>query len=350
MKTLPNGSFLYRNSYAVSSDPATFTLERIGETAVTIILPDVPNFSVGGRTAEVVGITSDHAEVVFAIAGKDASDVLRRWLRTYTIATGATRDVLCPTNHYSFGYPVIVPGGPYVAYTDYELNTLELVSTIDGARRSLPLGAGGNPRGTAVSPDGKTVYVGRSASPYISAFDVPSGLEVATPLAGAGSAFEGGYQLRMPITPDGQYIAYVSSSLATAYVRRVSDGALMFSHYHAQNVRRVTFSADGAHLAVSRDDAVVRVYRTLDFTLVKTHAADPVHGPGPYAEFAGNDWLSTEADGNYSGIGAGYDSRMIDALSGVSVFTYAGKFAAAPPLPYAPAPFWTKRMRATEAP
>lgn len=347
MPQLSDGSFLFRQAYSVSSTPTVFVFLQVGGDTTYLSFDDIPNSVIDNASVAVIDITADHAKIVFHVIKAGVHS-----LRIYDIAAATFSDV--PLAAALGSYSVCVPGTDYVATASYE--QLALVSIVDGARVTIPLGAGLNPQSIGVSPDGSTVYVGLQSAPFIKAFSVAAQDETITALTAASNSFGGGYQVRVPVSYDGQYIASLSSSLNTVYVRRVSDGATVWSKTYTPDVRWVSFNPNSTLFAVSTDDKKIEIVRLSDLTVVKTYAANPTNGPGRYAWFVGNDWLSIESSTG-SGLGSGYDKRVVDALAGTAVFTYdmdagagAGDFAV-PPAYLAPEvvdPFWTNFQRAAE--
>lgn len=346
MAQLPDGSFLYRQAYNVSSNPPVYVLLRPGSDPVNITLTGVTNSSLLFASRTAVDFTADHARIVFYLLVGGAQE-----LRTYDIATATMTTV--PLGAGLGSYSVCVPGTDLLATASYQ--TLEFVSTTTGARTAIPLGSGVNPQSIAVSPDGATVYVGVASAPYIKAFTVATQTPVATALAAVANTFTGGYQERMPISPDGACIASLDASLRGVYVRRVSDGTTLLYKAYPTDVRWLSFNTSSSHFAVGVDNQTVELYRTSDFTLVKTYTADPTNGPGGAAWFVSSAWLST-AGNTSGGLGSGYDKRVIDALSGASVFTYdmdaSSTDFVVPPAYLPPAaptlPFWTHRVNTWE--
>ncbi|MHB1927374.1 MAG: esterase-like activity of phytase family protein [Leptospirillum sp.] len=208
-----------------------------------------------------------------------------------------------------------------------------------------------NPEGLAISPDGKTLYVADSRNNMIRKIDLAT-KTVSTiaghtfPSSGDGVGKSAGFESPrgLAISPDGKTL-YVADSgnnmirkidLATSTVTTLA-GAGKLTPGHADGVgaqatflepRSLAISADGQvlYIADTRNDLIRKmVLATNSVSTLAGHAGFPgtLNGPGPDAYFYHP--ISISIDGNklYVADGANADIRMIDLSTGV-VSTVAG--------------------------
>ena len=208
-----------------------------------------------------------------------------------------------------------------------------------------------SPRGLAISPDGKTLYVADSRNNMIRKIDLAT-KTVSTiaghsfPSSGDGVGKSAGFETPrgLAISPDGKTL-YVADSgnnmirkidLATSTVTTLA-GAGKLTPGHADGVgaqatflepRSLAISADGQvlYIADTRNDLIRKmVLATNSVSTLAGHAGFPgtLNGPGPDAYFYHP--ISISIDGNklYVADGANADIRMIDLSTGV-VSTVAG--------------------------
>lgn len=208
-----------------------------------------------------------------------------------------------------------------------------------------------NPEGMAISPDGKTLYVADSRNNMIRKIDLAT-KTVSTiaghtfPSSGDGVGKSAGFETPrgLAISPDGKTL-YVADSgnnmirkidLATNTVTTLA-GAGKLTPGHADGVgaqatflepRSLAISADGQvlYIADTRNNLIRKmVLATNSVSTLAGHAGFPgtLNGPGPDAYFYHP--ISISIDGNklYVADGANADIRMIDLSTGV-VSTVAG--------------------------
>jgi YVTN family beta-propeller protein len=208
-----------------------------------------------------------------------------------------------------------------------------------------------NPEGLAISPDGKTLYVADSRNNMIRKIDLAT-KTVSTiaghsfPSSGDGVGKSAGFETPrgLAISPDGKTL-YVADSgnnmirkidLATSTVTTLA-GAGKLTPGHADGVgaqatflepRSLAISADGQvlYIADTRNDLIRKmVLATNSVSTLAGHAGFPgtLNGPGPDAYFYHPVSISIDGNKLYVADGANADIRMIDLSTGV-VSTVAG--------------------------
>ncbi|MHB1287110.1 MAG: esterase-like activity of phytase family protein [Leptospirales bacterium] len=249
-----------------------------------------------------------------------------------------------------------VAGGVQVPLHLHHMSVM--VETVAGvnhhARYRDGIGTGArfnNPEGMAITPDGKTLYVADSRNNMIRKIDLAS-KTVSTvaghtfPSSGDGVGKSAGFESPkgLAISPDGKTL-YVADSgnnmirkidLATSTVTTLAGAGKLMSGYADGVGTQATFK-EPRSLAVSPDGQTLYIADTRNHLIRKMilatnsvstlagHAGFPgtLNGPGPDAYFYHPTSISIDGNKLYVADGANADIRMVDLNTGV-VSTVAG--------------------------
>lgn len=208
-----------------------------------------------------------------------------------------------------------------------------------------------NPEGLAITQDGKTLYVADSRNNMIRKVDLAT-KTVSTiaghtfPSSGDGVGKEAGFETPrgVALSPDGKTL-YVADSgnnmirkidLATNQVTTLAGGGKLMAGFADGVGTQATFK-EPRSLAISSDGQILYIADTRNHLIRKMvlatnsvstlagHAGFPgtLNGPGPDAYFYDPTSLSIDGDKLYVADGANADIRMVDLSTGV-VSTLAG--------------------------
>lgn len=208
-----------------------------------------------------------------------------------------------------------------------------------------------NPEGLAITQDGKTLYVADSRNNMIRKVDLAT-KTVSTiaghtfPSSGDGVGKEAGFETPrgVALSPDGKTL-YVADSgnnmirkidLATNQVTTLAGGGKLMAGFADGVGTQATFK-EPRSLAISSDGQILYIADTRNHLIRKMvlatnsvstlagHAGFPgtLNGPGPDAYFYDPTSISIDGDKLYVADGANADIRMVDLSTGV-VSTLAG--------------------------
>jgi WD40 repeat protein len=269
--------------------------------------------TVAGHTGRVTAVAISPSAGYCASGGEDAQVIVRTgvsggWIRSFSLGTfnRVTGMAFSPDDHF-------------IAAACQD-DTVRLWNT--GSWTSAMRVRGGYSGALAFSPDSKKLATRGSPEGSIQLWDVPN--------AAPGRSFAGlsGQPISVGFSPDGNQIAACNESPGTPAMQvwDVATGnvVIRFDLRTEGSLRSVAFSPDGSKIAGSRNDGVIRMWRTGSWDSLWTiHAGSPAMGFSP--------------DGKYLVTGA--DSgriRIWDAVTGDLLRVYGSDYGTQMVVAFAP--------------